>query len=497
MRAAGQQPGLGRGGEVRTRGPDRACYGQVRQRLVRGDGVHLVGHQPEAVAQVGQADHERRAGSGVEDQPDRVLAAADAERVDLAGRPGRRDGRADLQHVRAEGLRRARTEVVGVVLHEGGAAGQPVGHRLDRAQQDRGLPVALAAEAVAVGHQPLHGDAGQLAQAAEVLEVGGEGAEAAVGEEGPQAGLDPGRLAQRVVPVAAATQLRDHVVGLLVLGRQLGDPLVLHGVDHRDQVVDAPGVHRDAEADLGLHLVALGHRDVAHVVAEAGDLEVLDGVPADRRAGPGADLDPDGRVAGVAEDHLAVHPHPGLHGGELPVAVRGLVEVHEVHVDGRPRQRRAGLRVQVQERLAQGLQPADPHLGRGERVHPGDDTRARVVGAGVQAGAPDGVGLLEDRLGDDPDRHVLRAGQQPDHLGGLLGDLPERLLAVEVLAPGEEPDLEVLLPCCAHVDSRARGGCSPPSHRVLGGGENLPAGLRGPCATGAQPVSGPGTPRKR
>src|SRR3712207_7801238 len=41
------------------------------------------------------------------------------------------------------------------------------------------------------------------------------------------------------------------------------------GVDHGDQVVDAPGVHRHAEADLGLDLVALGHRDVAHVVAEA------------------------------------------------------------------------------------------------------------------------------------------------------------------------------------------------------------------------------------
>ena len=65
-------------------------------------------------------------------------------------------------------------QVVGVVLHERRAAGQPGRHRLERAQQHRGLPVALAAEAVAVGHQPLHGEAGQLAQPAEVLEVGGE-----------------------------------------------------------------------------------------------------------------------------------------------------------------------------------------------------------------------------------------------------------------------------------------------------------------------------------
>ena len=55
-------------------------------------------------------------------------------------------------------------EMVGVVLHEGGAAGQARRHHLQRAQQHRGLPVAFAAEAVAVGHQPLHGEAGQLAQ---------------------------------------------------------------------------------------------------------------------------------------------------------------------------------------------------------------------------------------------------------------------------------------------------------------------------------------------
>ena len=83
----------------------------------------------------------------------------------------------------------------------------PVGHRLQRAQQDRGLPVALAAEAVAVGHQPLHGQAGQLPQPAEVLEVRGERAEAAGVEEVPQAELDPGGVAQRVVPLPAGAQL--------------------------------------------------------------------------------------------------------------------------------------------------------------------------------------------------------------------------------------------------------------------------------------------------
>ena len=61
----------------------------------RRDDVDLVGDQPEPVAEVGHA-RATTAGArgGVEDQPDRVLAAADAERVDLAasGVPAAIDG---------------------------------------------------------------------------------------------------------------------------------------------------------------------------------------------------------------------------------------------------------------------------------------------------------------------------------------------------------------------------------------------------------------------
>ena len=45
---------------------------------------HGVGDQPEAIADVADAQDHGRTGDGVEDQPYRVLAIADAERVDLA-----------------------------------------------------------------------------------------------------------------------------------------------------------------------------------------------------------------------------------------------------------------------------------------------------------------------------------------------------------------------------------------------------------------------------
>ena len=94
-----------------------------------------------------------------------------------------------------------RIEVVGVVLHEAGAAGETVRHHLHRAHERRVLPVAFGAEAVAVRHQPLGGDAGQLLQAVQVFEGVGEAVEAAVVEEGAERQLDARRIAQRLVPV--------------------------------------------------------------------------------------------------------------------------------------------------------------------------------------------------------------------------------------------------------------------------------------------------------
>ena len=88
------------------------------------------------------------------------------ERVDLAARAcPAGDRRADFEHVRAEDRSLAGPEMVGVVLHEGRAALEPRRHDLHGPHESRGLPVALGAEAVAVGHEALDGEAGQLASA--------------------------------------------------------------------------------------------------------------------------------------------------------------------------------------------------------------------------------------------------------------------------------------------------------------------------------------------
>ncbi len=247
-------------------------------------------------------------------------------------------------------------EVVGVVLHERGAAGEAGGHDLHGADHRRGLPVALPAEAVAVGHQALDGESGELLEAVEVLERVGEGDEAAVGEEPAQAELDPRAVAQALRAVAARPELRRRRRtrrGIARPARPRPRPMASSTTSTR-----SPTPHvlmREAEPALGLHLVALGDGDLAHVVAEAGDPARLPVGLGARGARPRPDLLLDGRVAPVADDHLALEAQAGGDEPELPVAVGGLVEVHEVHVDVGPRDLAVVLRVEVQERL--GEQP--------------------------------------------------------------------------------------------------------------------------------------------
>ena len=63
----------------------------------------------------------------------------------------------------------------------------------------------------------------------------------------------------------------------------------------------------------------------------------------------------------------------------LSVAVRRLVQVHEIHVDLVVGKLLIRLGVQMQQGLGQDLKALDPHLCRGEGVHPGDDADTVVV----------------------------------------------------------------------------------------------------------------------
>ena len=90
-----------------------------------------------------------------------------------------------------------------------------------------------AREPVAVGHQPLRADAGQLLEGAEILEVRRERLEVVVAKEGSQPGLDPCRVAQRLVALASGAQFGHDGVGALIVGDQFVDRAVRGGVHRR------------------------------------------------------------------------------------------------------------------------------------------------------------------------------------------------------------------------------------------------------------------------
>jgi len=86
----------------------------------------------------------------------------------------------------------------------------------------------------------------------------------------------------------------------------------------------------------------------SHVVAEPREFEVLGGIPPGGGARPAGDLGDHGGVGDVAHNCLAGDVEAAEDVAVLAIAVRSLVEVHEVEVDVVPRQGNVRLGVQVQ-----------------------------------------------------------------------------------------------------------------------------------------------------
>ncbi len=205
----------------------------------------------------------------------------------------------------------------------------------------------------------------------------------------------------------------------------------------------APGavaVDREPEAHFGADLVTVSDRDLAHIVAEADEPCALPVVPGACRAHPRGEPVVHLRVLPVANHDLPAEAQAGVDEPRLAIAVRGLVEVHEVHVDRAPRQVAVELRVEMNEGFAQRGKAADPHFRRREGVHPQHKARAFRVGVGGETDGADFFRRLDDRRENDLERDAPRRIQPGDHRLRVRRDLLQGFGAVEVLAAGDEPD---------------------------------------------------------
>src|SRR5690606_36106718 len=139
-----------------------------------------------------------------------------------------------------------------------------------------------------------------------------------------------------------------------------------------------------AEFGFGVYLVAIGYRYLPHIIAESGESGTLPIVPGRRRPGPGIDLTNHVIIFPMTGNDLAIDAQFGNDMAEFTIAVGTLVKVHEIHVDGVPRNITVVLRMEMQQWFLEDIQPPDPHLAGGECMHPCDDadTGRLMIGSG-------------------------------------------------------------------------------------------------------------------
>ena len=66
----------------------------------------------------------------------------------------------------------------------------------------------------------------------------------------------------------------------------------------------------------------------------------------------------------MAGHHAVLLTHAGADEAELAAAVRGLVQVHKVHIDAVPRQGRVELGMELHQRFVEDREAVNPHFRR-------------------------------------------------------------------------------------------------------------------------------------
>ena len=123
VRTTSKDPRFGSSWQIRLRFPQRVRHRQFRQGVRCFHRVDAVNQQTITIAEIDQAGDNRWTGLGIEDQAGRIVLTTNTEMLNVEDRflfCG--DRRADFQHMGAEHQVIAFLEVIGVVLHKGGAA---------------------------------------------------------------------------------------------------------------------------------------------------------------------------------------------------------------------------------------------------------------------------------------------------------------------------------------------------------------------------------------
>ena len=123
VRATSKDPRFGSGRQIRLRFPQRIRHRQFRQGVRCFHRVDAVNQQTITIAEINQAGDNGRTSLSIEDQASWVVFTANTKVLNVEDRfLFHSDRRADFQHMGAEYQVITFLEVIGVVLHKGGAA---------------------------------------------------------------------------------------------------------------------------------------------------------------------------------------------------------------------------------------------------------------------------------------------------------------------------------------------------------------------------------------
>ncbi|CAH0308448.1 hypothetical protein SRABI106_03970 [Rahnella aquatilis] len=311
-------------------------------------------------------------------------------------------------------------EVVGVILHERSAAFQTAGHDFHDAQQGRRFPVTFATKAVAFLHQTLDCQPGQLFHAVQIFKVGRECPEFTLFEETGHTKFNFGSIQQVFTTFAVNFYRIRQAIGGFIFFHQRIDVAFADFVDYADQITNSVGTDAVAELDLSGNFIAFGDSNFTHIIAKTCHFQVLAFVFGGSNAHPLGDTAVRFTVLPVTGYHGVLLTHTGTDEAEFTATVRGLVQVHEVHVHGFPWDFSIELRMELHQRLMQDAQPGNPHFGRREGMQPGDDAHAGVVIVGFTAQCGDFVRRGHQRFEHQFYRQTGFAVQATDHLLGVL-----------------------------------------------------------------------------
>ena len=153
-------------------------------------------------------------------------------------------------------------------------------------------------------------------------------------------------------------------------------------------------------------------------------------------------------VGPVSHHNFSLDSHTAHDMAVLSVAMGCLILVHKIHINGVIGNLLVKLGVQMQQRFPVLLQPQDPGLCRGERVHPGDHARTFLIRIRLIKRSSDQFICDQCRFPDHLKRQNARLVQFFHNDPGMPGHIFQTLITVKILRTCAKPKFVVLY--CFH-----------------------------------------------